>query len=135
MSGWWQGVGIVRVLVACEYSGRVRDAFAAKGHAAVSCDLLQTETPGTHIQGDVLNWIDPEDGKIWDMMVAFPPCTDIAVSGAKWFAEKRKSGQQRKAIEFFLELANSGIPKIAIENPIGIMSGKRISSGAFPGSV
>ena len=108
----------MRVLIACEFSGRVRDAFIAKGHDAMSCDLLPSETPGPHYQGDVLNILD--DG--WDLMIAHPPCTHLSVSGAKWFAEKRADGRQQKAVVFFMELANANIPKIAVENPISIMS-------------
>ena len=108
----------MRVLVACEFSGRVRDAFIAKGHDAMSCDLLPSETPGQHYQGDVLNILD--DG--WDLMIAHPPCTHLAVSGAAWFAEKRKDGRQQEAVDFFMKLANADIPKMAIENPISIMS-------------
>ena len=108
----------MRVLVACEFSGRVRDAFIAKGHDAMSCDLLPSETPGPHYQGDVLNILD--DG--WDLMIAHPPCTHLAVSGAVWFAEKRKDGRQQEAVDFFMKLANADIPKMAIENPISIMS-------------
>ena len=108
----------MRVLVACEYSGTVRDAFRAMGHDAVSCDLLPTDVPGPHHQGSVLDILN--DG--WDMMIAFPPCTHLAVSGARWFAAKRADGRQQMAIDFFMELANANIPKIAIENPVGIMS-------------
>jgi len=108
----------VRVLVACEYSGAVRDAFIAQGHDAVSCDLLPTDVPGPHHEGSVLDIIN--DG--WDMMIAFPPCTHLAVSGARWFAAKRADGRQQQGIDFFMELANANIPKIAIENPVGIMS-------------
>lgn len=113
----------MRVLVACEFSGRVRDAFRALGHNAYSCDLLNTETPGPHYHGDVLEFLDSDSE--WDLMVAFVPCDHLAVSGARWFAEKRASGVQRKAIEFFLKIWNAPIDKICIENPIGIMSGKR----------
>jgi hypothetical protein len=108
----------MKVLVACEYSGTVRDAFIARGHDAMSCDLLPTDSPGPHYQGDVFDII--EDG--WDLMIAHPPCTDLAVSGAAWFAEKRKDGRQQKSIDFFMALANADIPKIAVENPICIMS-------------
>lgn len=107
---------MMRVLVACEFSGTVRDAFIKLGHDAVSCDLLPTEKKGPHIQGDVLEILN--DG--WDLMIAHPPCTHLAVSGARWFKEKRK--EQREAISFFLKLANSPIPKICVENPISIMS-------------
>ena len=108
----------MRVLVACEYSGRVRDALIRRGHDAVSCDLLPTDAPGPHIEGDVLPHL--ADG--WDMMIAFPPCTHLAVSGAKHFAAKRADGRQQQGIAFFLALANAPIPRIAIENPVGIMS-------------
>ena len=108
----------MRVLVACEYSGAVRDAFIKKGHNAVSCDILPTDNPGPHYQGDVFDIID--DG--WDLMIAFPPCTHLAVSGAKHFAKKREDGRQQQGIDFFLKIANANIPKIAVENPVGIMS-------------
>lgn len=106
----------MKVLVACEFSGIVREAFKAKGHDAWSCDLLPTEIPGQHIQGDVLAIIN--DG--WDLMIAHPPCTHLAVSGARWFKEKKE--EQRTAILFFLEFFMAGIPKVCVENPIGIMS-------------
>ena len=109
---------MMRVLVACEYSGTVRDAFRARGHDAVSCDLLPTDVPGPHHEGSVLDIID--DG--WDMMIAFPPCTHLAVSGARWFEAKRADGRQQQGIDFFMALANANIPKTAIENPVGIMS-------------
>lgn len=108
----------MRVLVACESSGRVRDAFLACGHDAVSCDVLPTDSPGPHIEGDVL----PHLGDGWDMMIAFPPCTHLAVSGARYFAAKRADGRQAAGIAFFLALANAPIPRIVIENPVGIMS-------------
>jgi hypothetical protein len=108
----------MRVLVACEYSGRVRDAFIANGHDAMSCDLLPTDSPGPHYQGDVFDVI----GDGWDFMIAFPPCTHLAVSGARHFAEKRADGRQQAAIEFFLRLARAPIPRIVIENPVCIMS-------------
>jgi len=106
----------VKVLVACEFSGIVRDAYAAKGHDAWSCDLLPCERGGNHIQSDVLSILNDE----WDLMIAHPPCTHLAVSGARWF--KTKQVEQRKAIWFFLELARCSIPKTCTENPIGIMS-------------
>lgn len=110
--------GSLRVLVACEYSGTVRDAFIAKGHDAVSCDILPTDSPGPHIQGDVLEVLN--DG--WDMMLAFPPCTHLAVSGAAWFEQKRKDGRQQEGIDFFMAMVNAPMDKIAIENPVGIMN-------------
>ena len=109
----------MKVLVACEYSGVVRDAFIKRGHDALSCDLLPTESPGPHYQGDVFDIINLEN---WDMMIAHPPCTHLAVSGAVWFAEKRKDGRQQAAIDFFMALANTNIPKTCIENPVCIMS-------------
>ena len=108
----------MRVLIACEYSGRVRRAFRALGHDAWSCDLLPAEDGGRHIQGDVLPLL--HDG--WELMIAHPPCTHLAVSGARWFPEKRASGEQQEAIDFFLALARAPIPRIAIENPVCIMS-------------
>ena len=108
----------MKILIACEYSGTVRDAFTRQGHYAVSCDLLPTEKPGLHHQGDVMDII----GDGWDMMIAFPPCTHLASSGARWFKEKRKDGRQQKGIDFFLSLVSAPIPRICIENPIGIMS-------------
>lgn len=108
----------MRVLVACEYSGRVRDAFIALGHEAMSCDLLPTDAPGPHYQGDVFDVVDYP----WDLMIAHPPCTDLAVSGAAWFANKRLSGAQQASASFFMKLGKLDIPKIAIENPVCVMS-------------
>jgi len=108
----------MRVLVACEFSGVVRDAFAKRGHDAWSCDILPTEIPGNHIQGNVLNILN--DG--WDLMIAHPPCTHLSSSGARWFAAKRADGRQQQGVDFFMRLAEAPIPKTAIENPIGIMS-------------
>lgn len=108
----------MKVLIACEYSGRVRDAFIRWGHDAMSCDLLPTDAPGPHYQGNVFDIIN--DG--WDLMIGHPPCTDLAVSGAKHFAAKRADGRQQASIEFFMRLANAPIEKIALENPICIMS-------------
>jgi len=108
----------MRVLVACEYSGRVRDAFIAKGHEAMSCDLLPTEAVGPHYQGDVRDVLDYP----WDLMIAHPPCTDLSVSGAAWFEKKKMNGSQQMSVSFFMMLAKCDIPRIAIENPICIMS-------------
>ena len=111
----------MKVLVACEQSGAVRDAFLALGHDAVSCDLLPTEVEGPHITGDVLKVIQgPAAG--WDLMIAFPPCTHLASSGAKWFAGKRADGRQQQAMDFVRALMDAPIPRIAIENPVGIIS-------------
>jgi len=108
----------MRILVACEFSGRVRDAFIARGHDAVSCDMLPTELPGPHIQGDVLGIL----GDGWDMMIAHPPCTHLCASGARWWKEKQTDGRQQAAIEFFLQFMDAPIDKIAAENPVGILS-------------
>jgi hypothetical protein len=108
----------MRVLVACEYSGVVRDAFTARGHYAMSCDLLDTEKPGLHYKGDVNNIL--KDG--WDLMICHPPCTHLAVSGARWFKEKQK--EQAEALEFVELLLNAPIPKICLENPISIISSR-----------
>ena len=110
----------MKVLVACEYSGTVRDAFKKKGHDAWSCDILETDSPGNHLKGDVANYLN--DG--WDLLIGHPPCTHLAVSGARHFKEKIKSGKQQKAIEFFMMLINAPIKKICVENPISIMSTK-----------
>lgn len=106
----------MRVLIACEFSGIVRNAFIARGHDAVSCDLLPTEKPGPHIQGDVLEVLN----RGWDLMIAHPPCTYLARSGARWWPNKLT--EQAEAIEFVRQLLNAPIPLIAIENPIGILS-------------
>ena len=108
----------LRVLVACEFSGIVRDAFLRRGHDAVSCDLLPTESPGPHIQGDVLEVL----GDGWDIMIAHPPCTHLSLSGARWWAQKVADGRQQEGIDFFMALVNAPIPRWAIENPIGVMT-------------
>lgn len=110
----------MRVLIACEYSGTVRDAFIKRGHDAMSCDLLPTESPGPHYQGDVFDVI--EDG--WDLMIAHPPCTDLAVSGARHFAAKRADGRQDAALNFVRVLMDAKMPRIAVENPISIISSR-----------
>ena len=108
----------MRILIACEYSGTVRDAFAARGHDAWSCDLLPTERLGNHIHGDVLQHLH----RNWDMMIAHPPCTHLAVSGARWF--KDKLHEQADALDFVRRLLDAPIPRIAIENPISIISSR-----------
>ena len=108
-------------MVACEESQAVTIELRKLGHEAFSCDLLPCSGgfPDWHLQEDVFSVIS---SRSWDMMIAFPPCTDLAVSGARHFERKRKDGSQQKSIEFFLKLVNAPIPQIAIENPIGIMS-------------
>ena len=109
----------MKVLVACEFSGIVRDAFIKRGHQAVSCDVLPSEIEGPHYRTDIIKLLDDWEYS-FDLMIAHPPCTHLAVSGARWFKYKQK--EQAEAIEFFMRLANSTIPRIAIENPISIMS-------------
>jgi len=108
----------MRVLIACEMSGRVRDAFKALGHDAWSCDILPTEVAGNHIQGDVLKVINQD----WDLMIAHPPCTHLAVSGAKHFWRKQK--EQEESLNFVKALMNAPIPKIVIENPVSVISSR-----------
>jgi len=109
----------MKVLVACEYSGTVRDAFAKRGHDAWSCDIIPTEAPGNHIFGDVLNHLDGD----WDLMIAHPPCTYLSNAGVGWLLPKGKLNQERysKGLEgksFFMKLLNAPIPKICVENPM-----------------
>lgn len=106
----------MKVLIACEFSGIVRDAFATLGHDAWSSDLLPSERPGNHIQGDVLDHLDDR----WDLMIAHPPCTHLASSGARWF--KTKTQVQTQALEFVQQLLKAPIRHIALENPVGIIS-------------
>jgi site-specific DNA-cytosine methylase len=109
----------MKVLVACEYSGRVREAFRERGHDAWSCDLLESEDDSPyHIQGDVLALLDQG----WDLMIAHPPCTHLAVSGARWFKDKRE--EQAAALAFFRKLLDAPIPRVAIENPVSIVSSR-----------
>lgn len=109
----------LRILVACEYSGRVREAFRKLGHDAWSCDLLPSDDNSPyHVQGDVRKHLNDD----WDIMIAHPPCTHLAVSGARWF--KGKQVEQAEALEFVKKLLDAPIPKIALENPISIISSK-----------
>lgn len=108
----------MKVLVACEYSAVVRSAFEARGHYAMSCDLLPTDVPGLHYQGDILDLLDEH----WDLMIAHPPCTHLASSGARWFKDKQV--EQAEAVEFVKTLLNAPIEMIALENPIGVLSSK-----------
>lgn len=107
---------MARVLIACEFSGVVRDAFIARGHDAVSCDVLDTERPGPHLRCDVRSVL--RDG--WDLMIAFPPCTHLCRSGARWWRERVVA--QGEAIDFVRTLVASPIPRVAVENPVGILS-------------
>lgn len=108
----------MKVLVACEYSATVREAFKARGHDAYSCDLLPSEIPGKHFQCDVRDVLDAP----WDIMIAHPPCTHLAVSGARWFKDKKV--EQAEALEFVRLLLSADIPKIALENPVSVISSK-----------
>ena len=111
----------MKVLVACEYSGIVREAFALKGHDAWSCDLLPTDQPSDkHIQGDVLEIINND----WNLIIAHPPCTHLSVSGAARWAEKVADGRQQAAIKFVEDIWNANCPFIAIENPVGALSSR-----------
>ena len=110
----------MRVLVACEYSGVVRDAFIRGGHDAMSCDLLTSDAPGPHYQGSLFDVIDYP----WDLMIAHPPCTHLSVSGSRHFEAKRMDGRQQSAASFFMALIRRSehIPMTAIENPVCVMS-------------
>ncbi len=118
----------MKILVACEYSGTVRDAFIALGYDAMSCDLLDSERPGPHYKGDVFDII----GDGWDMMVGFPPCTHLANAGGCYFEKKRADGRQREAILFFCKLLAAPIERIALENPVGILSSDWYIKTHFP---
>lgn len=108
----------MKVLIACEFSGTVWDAFIARGHDALSCDLLPTEKPGPHYMGPVEDIL----GDGWDLMVAHPPCTHLAVSGARWFKDKQR--EQAEALDFVRLLLDAPIPRIALENPVSIISSR-----------
>jgi len=111
----------MRVLIACEYSGVTRRAFAARGHDVMSCDLLESEDGSPyHYTGDIRDML----AQPWDLMIAHPPCTDIAVSGAAWFKEKIADGRQERALDFVRFLMTQDIPSIAIENPVSVISSK-----------
>jgi hypothetical protein len=115
-----------KVLIACEFSGVVRDAFLARGHHAISCDLLPTERKGNHIVGNVLSVLDGG----WDLMIAHPPCTYLTCTGNKWFNPEyrdrfpNREQQREDAVAFFMAFAEARIPHICIENPVGIMSSR-----------
>lgn len=106
----------MRVLVGCEFSGRVRDAFIAQGHEAWSCDVVPTEAPGPHIQGDLLHVIDAG----WDVLIAFPPCTYLSKAGARWWPERQ--AEQAEALAFVRAIMAAPVQRIAIENPVGRIS-------------
>ena len=110
----------MKILVACEESQAVTTEFRKLGHEAYSCDILEASGghPEWHLQQDVLPLLEQP----WDMIIAFPPCTNLAVSGAAWFSQKRADGSQQASVEFFMKFANANCPKVAIENPVGIMS-------------
>jgi hypothetical protein len=108
----------MKVLIACEYSGAVRDAFIQQGHDAMSCDLLPTDVDGPHYHGNVFDVIN--DG--WDLMIGHPPCTHLAVSGARWFKDKVE--EQKEALAFVQRLMDAPIEKIAIENPVSVISSR-----------
>lgn len=113
------------VLIACEFSGRVRDAFTAKGHNAVSCDLLPSDTPGEHYKGHIEDLL--YNSEKWDMLIAFPPCKYLCNGGNNWLnrrPELKWRENREKAAAFFMQFVNVDIPRIAIENPIGCMSSK-----------
>jgi hypothetical protein len=107
----------MKILIACEFSGVTRDAFIRCGHDAISCDLEPSEKPGPHIQGDVLGLIDES----WDMMIAFPPCTYICRSSSQYWGEDGWWDRQQDALQFVWDLMHAPIPKIAIENPPGLI--------------
>lgn len=111
-------IEVPSILLACEFSGVLREEFAARGWDAWSCDLLDTERPGQHYKGDVRDMLSQR----WDAMIACPPCTDLAVSGARHFEAKRADGRQQRSIEFFMLFVEADIPAIGVENPVGIMS-------------
>lgn len=108
----------MKVLIACEFSGTVRDAFIKAGHEAMSVDLMPTEQPGPHYMGDVFDVVDYP----WDLMIAHPPCTHLTSSGAGHWERKKLNGSQQAAVSFVLKLAKLDIPRIAIENPVGVLS-------------
>lgn len=113
----------MRVLVACEFSGIVRNAFRKRGHLAYSCDILPPEDASPyHLQGDVFQILTEPPFHIWDLMIAHPPCTHLAVSGARWFKDKKT--EQAEALEFVRRLLDAPIPRIALENPISIISSR-----------
>lgn len=120
----------LNVLIACEFSGTVRNAFTKLGHIAVSCDLEPSDAPGLHHQGSVLEILDknPFNGQPWDLMIAHPPCTYLTLAGNRWFKPEyadrfpTRIQDRQDGVDFFMELMNADIPHICVENPIGVMS-------------
>jgi site-specific DNA-cytosine methylase len=112
----------LRMLAACESSGRVRDAFAARGWDAWSCDLDPSETPGQHIQGDILSFYDLLSWGSFDLIIAFPPCTDLSLAGARYWRQKQEDGRQQAAAQFFMQMIQSPALHKAVENPRGWMN-------------
>jgi len=112
----------MKVLIGCECSGSVRDAFARLGHEVLSCDIQESDAGGPHYQGDIFDVIDYP----WDLAIFHPPCTDLSVSGARHFAEKKMDGRQYASVSFFMKLVKESahIPRVAIENPVCIMSSR-----------
>lgn len=109
----------MKVLIACEFSGVVRDAFLGRGHDAISCDLEPTEKPGPHYQGDVRDILYSEN---WDLMIAHPPCTYLTTTANRWYDYPGRKEKREDAIKFFMELVNAPVPHIAIENPVGYIN-------------
>lgn len=107
-----------KILIACEFSGIVRDAFRTLGYDALSCDLLPSEREGPHYQGDVRDLLQQK----WDLLIAHPPCTYLAVSGARWMHEPERKRRQQEALDFVCLLLDSDCPHIAVENPVGVIS-------------
>ncbi len=103
-----------QILIACEYSGRVRDAFIRHGHNAISCDLLPSETPGPHIQGDVIDLLQQQ----WDLVIAHPPCTRLCNSGVRWLHERNLWDDVQAACDFFNACLAANAPHVAVENPV-----------------
>lgn len=112
----------LRMLAACESSGRVRDAFAARGWDAWSCDLEPSETPGQHVQGDIRKFYELLTGFPFHLIIGFPPCTDLSLAGARFWKEKRADGRQDAAAEFFMDMIRSRAVHVAVENPRGDMT-------------
>jgi len=107
----------MKVLIGCEFSGIVREAFAARGHNAWSCDLKETTLPGQHVKCDIRHLLDQD----WDLLICFPPCTDFSYAGSQYFEQKTLTGQMQKSLDFTRSLWNCNIPRICLENPRGLL--------------